>query len=159
MKRAAFALSLTFAALAPPALAQTVIEMAAGEVKIIDVPAMFDRIIMPPNEIAEVSPVGGRRLSVIGYKPGRFNLVAMRGEAVAASFWVQVQDVAFYERRAVTVYRNARPHEIHTCSLETGACVFYKDLRPPPPPIISTGPVITEGAIRAGQGQSGPPVQ
>jgi hypothetical protein len=152
MKRTALALCLSFAAVPVTAQAQQIVEMTAGEVRIVDLPAMFDRLIMPPTtEVADVSPVGGRRVSIIGYKPGRFQVVTMNGESVTGSFWVSVKDAGLYERNTVTVYRNARPQEIHSCSQETGACVLYKDLRPPPPPIISTGPVITQEAVQAAQ--------
>ena len=158
MRKSVFVAALVAVLISSSALAQIVIEMAPGEVRIFDSPTTFDRLIMPPTDYAEVNPLDERRMSIIAYKPGRFNVIAMNGNSIANSFWVHVQEPAIYERRAVTVYRDGRASEVHSCSRETGACVLYKDMRTPPPPIISTGPIITGEAARL-QNQSAQPAR
>ena len=138
--------------LSSSALAQSTDQISAmtlqpGMVQIARMPATFGNVIVGDSEIADVTTMTDRRIAITAKKEG-FASIVFLGEDQAFVGLVNVAVVPSdqFGRTQVRVTRNAT--QVQTLHCEQNACYGEP---PPVVPIISTGPVITGEAIRAGR--------
>ena len=142
------------ALLSSSALAQSTDQISAmtlqpGMVQIARMPAAFGNVIVGDSEIADVTTMTERRIAITAKKEG-FASIVFLGEDQAFVGLVNVAVVPSLQfgRSQVRVIRDATEVQTYHCEQNSGPC--YGEPRPVVP-IISTGPVITGEAIRAGR--------
>jgi hypothetical protein len=167
MKRAAFALSLTFALVAPlqaqdtlPPDQEITIDLAAGMVRYFRVVRPFNEINIGDAGVADVASIQSDRILITAKRPGQTDvMISDAGNTVLARIHVKVVPPQQYGRRTVTVRRFGQGSTImsHTAYCERtlgmtadepGPCYFEKtEPNLVGAPVISTGPVITTGNV------------
>ena len=141
--------------LSSPALAQSTAQISAmtlqsGMVQIARMPEKFSNVIIGDSEIADVTTMTDQRIAITAKKEGFASIVFLADNQVfVGQVNVSVVPSAQFARTEVRVIRNAtRVQTLHCEGNGAGPCYGEE---PPEMPIISTGPVITGEAIRAGR--------